>query len=143
MFFQVDGIYVIDWYLFFHFFFRDYYNNFVSILCIRRQFLLQYCSWWSRLLLLFLSFHLKFFSFETCLSLFFLSSSIFSGLSGLLLINLIDLFTSSMCLAPLIWASFVEVESSKIFFTFFSKFCNRLYRIPRQCGNHIPSSKIS
>ena len=53
-----------------------------------------------------------------------------------------DSLTSSMCLAPLIWASFVEEESSKISFTFFSKFCKQLYKMPAQRGDSIPSSKI-
>ena len=50
--------------------------------------------------------------------------------------------TSSRCLAPLIWASFVEEESSKILFTFFSKFCKQLYKRPAQRGDSIPSSKM-
>ena len=48
-----------------------------------------------------------------------------------------------MCLVPLIWASFVGEESSKVSFTCFSKFCEQLYEIPTQRGDSIPSSKIS
>ena len=48
-----------------------------------------------------------------------------------------------MCLVPLIWASFLGEESSKVSFTCFSKFCEQLYEIPTQRGDSIPSSKIS
>ena len=73
---------------------------------IRRQFLLEYFSWRSRLLSIVSTFLFKvftsFFSSEIYLSFFFLSTFISSNFS---LMNVIDSLTSSMYLAPLIWTS--------------------------------------
>ena len=110
----------------------------------RRQFLLEYFSWRSRLLFTVSTFSFKYFtSFlrsQIYRSFYFLSASISSNFS---LMNFMDSLTSSMCLAPLIWVSFVEEESSKISFTLFSKFCKELYKIPVQREDSISSSKIS
>ena len=78
--------------------------------------------------------------FSFCCSFSFLCASISSNFS---LMNFMDSLTSSMHLAPLIWASFVEEESSKILFTFFTKFCKQLHKMPAQHGDSVPSSKIS
>ena len=118
--------------------------SFSFTLWIRRQFLLEYCSWQSRPLFIVSTFSFQyftsFFRSKICRSFSFLSASISLNFS---LMNFMDSLNSSTCLAPLIWVSFVEKESSKMSFTFFSKFCNQLYKKPAQRGDSIPSSKIS
>ena len=97
--------------------------SFYFTLWIRRQFLLEYCSWQSRPLSIVSTFSFQyftsFFRSEICRSFSFLSASISLNFS---LMNFMDPLNSSMCIAPLIWASFVEKESSKISFTFFLNF---------------------
>ena len=123
----MGSVYVIYWYLFLNFILKDFYNNFFSIFflvffhTIDKKFLLEYCSWRSRLLFIVSNFSVKvftsFFSSEIFLSFCFLSASISSNFS---LINFMHSLISSIYVALLIWASAVEEESSKISFIFFS-----------------------
>ena len=115
-----------------------------SIPCINKQFLLEYCSWRSKALsaLSSLTFKLFIVLFSSAIycSFSLLCASNFSNFS---LINFIASFTSLSCLVPLIWASFVVVESRCISLTFLSKFFRQSYNIDAHLGESIPSAKTS
>ena len=127
-----------------HFYFNSFSKNSITTSSVssfsftftpwmRRQFLLEYCSWRSIRYILELRF----------LAPKIVALSPFYPPPCPKISHKWTLVTSSMCLVPLIWASFVGEESSKVSFTCFSKFCEQLYEIPTQRGDSIPSSKIS
>lgn len=83
---------------------------------------------------------ISFMSSEIGLSFFFQCNSISSNF---LLMNLIGSLTSSMCLAPNIWASSLRKKvERKSHIPFFSKFCKQLFKILAQPEDSISSSKI-
>ena len=134
----MGSIYVIDWYFFFHFVYKDFYNNFVSIFFLIFFHTMDKKTVSSRILFIKIRtpthcFYLlrkvfTCFTSKICFFFSFLSGSISS------LMKFMDSLTSSMCLAPLIWASFIEEESSKILFAFFSKFCKQLLKYQHKVG---------
>ena len=105
---------------------------------IRRQFLLEYFSWRSRLLSIVSTFLFKVFtSFFSSEISFFPLSIYFYFLK--FLINERNRFINFLHVPSAFNLNFVEEESSKISVTFFSKFCKPLYKIPAQRDDCIPS----
>ena len=102
---------------------------------IKRQFLLEYYSWRSTLLSIVSIFSFKdfasFLSSKICHSFSFLSAS---TSSNFLLMDFMDLLTFSMCLVPLISASFVEKKAQKSPLPFIRNFASSCIKCKHTLG---------
>ena len=117
---------------------------FLPILHINKQFLLEYCSWQSKAqsLLSRLTFKPSTVRFSSAISCsFFLLFT--PNFSDFLSINFMTAFTLFSCWMPLIWPSFIMVESRCILLTFLSKFFKQSYNNDMHLGESITSEQRS